>query len=81
MKAKLIRQINKALNALCASRYDCIPTSGISAILNPLGLALEDGIYCGAAGEFLEPIGQNIHLRLSWYRLESGRYEIVAYAC
>lgn len=41
--------------------------------------ALSDGVYCGEDGRIHEQVGPHTWLSLSWYKMESGRYEIVAY--
>ena len=35
--------------------------------------------YCGRDGHSVEKIGNWSWLSLSWHRMDSGRYEIVAY--
>ena len=78
-KSQILRNVNKALNDIGKSYYACIPLDKIKSILESHGLELENGIYCGS-GETFEPVGQDIYLRLSWYQMQSGNYEITAYA-
>ena len=73
------RKIGNALHDLCKTYHEGIPTKKLNEILAPFELALEDGIYTGRQGESLEPIGKNLFLKMTWYRMESGRFEIVAY--
>lgn len=52
----------------------------IDAILEAEGFRpLEPAIYCGADGRIHEQVGERTWLSLSWHKMESGRYEIVAY--
>lgn len=39
---------------------------------------LSDGIYCGD-GRVHEQVGPHTYISLTYHRMESGRYEIVAY--
>lgn len=70
--------INKQLDILCKKYFNSIPLQEIAAILAPFELALQDGIYCGD-GETFEEIGHGVWFRMTWYKMTSGRYEIVAY--
>lgn len=77
--AKHRAKINRALDALCKNYFDSIPVKEIQAILETYELKMEDGIYCGREGESNEPIGNGCWLRMTWYKLQSNRFEIVAY--
>lgn len=79
LPAKHRAKVNRQLDSLCKNYFPSIPISDIQTILDQFELKIEDGIYCGATGESHEPIGNGCWLRLSWYRMESGKYEIVAY--
>ena len=74
-------KINKALDKLCKQYFPHIPTTEIDSILSPFGVKLESGIYCGREGDCTDEIGRGTHLRMTWYRMQSGNYEIVAYCC
>jgi hypothetical protein len=84
-KKTLLKKINTDLHKLTSNKYfPEIPLKSIDTILTHYGLnKLEDGIYTGQSGEFVENVGKtwgnNVYLRMTWYRMESGRYEIVAY--
>jgi len=60
--------------------HDGLPLSEIDNILGRHGFnALEPAIYCGASGSCTDKVGPNTYLALSWYKMESGRYEVTAY--
>jgi hypothetical protein len=75
------KQINRALDKLCKQYFPSIPTAEIDSILSPFGVKLESGIYCGAQGECTDEIGRGANLRMTWYKMPSGNFEIVAYVC
>lgn len=79
LPAKYRAKINKALDALCKRYFKEIPISEIQSILNEFELKIPDGIYCGREGESMEEIGNGVWLRMTWYKLQSGNFEIVAY--
>jgi len=78
---------NKAKNAVngdlfyLGKRYhNFIPNAEIDKILTLRGLnALEEGIYCGREGHVHEHVGEGLWLSMTWYKMSTGRYEIVAY--
>lgn len=75
-------KINKKITELTRNTYfDAIPVDKIAAILREFNLNTDclDGIYCGRQGEMNEQIQIGLWIRLSWYKMESGRYEIVCY--
>lgn len=79
LPVKYRNRINKQLDNLCRNNYfQSIPLKDIAAILAPFELKIEDGIYCGD-GETYEEVGHGVWFRMSWYKMPSGRYEIVAY--
>ena len=70
---------NKALAAL-PCYHPHIPLADIDAILTRHGFtATAEAVYCGREGRSAEQVGRSTYLSLSWYRMDSGRYEIVAY--
>lgn len=79
MKNKINREIHK----LITNKYfPEIPVKQIGIILASFGLDTDflNGIYCGRQGETSEMIpNSKIFFRMTWYRMESGNYEIVAY--
>ena len=57
-----------------------IPTEDIDSALRLAGLReLEPAIYCGREGSCISQVGEKSYLNLTWYKMESGNYEIVAY--
>lgn len=74
------RRVNNSLHDLGTRYHDGIPVHEIDAILVANNFdETEPAIYCGRVGRALIPVGQKAWLALSWYKMESGRYEIVAY--
>ena len=64
-----------------------IPLREISLVLNSAGLKLEEAILCGREGRATFDLFHvhtgfsvlNTMLCLSWYKMESGHYEITLY--
>lgn len=73
--------MNKALWTLTHNQYhDSVPLDTVNLLLRIYGFdELEPMILCGRQGKLHEAIGQNKWLTLTWYKMESGRYEVVAY--
>jgi len=91
--AKTRRSINKDLDKLTTNVYFFkIPIDDIFTILKKQSLipvqedgTAWDGILCGDSGKAPIEIGfhgklvSNSHLLLTWYKIDSGKYEIVCY--
>jgi len=91
--ASVRRSINDRIYAITAKKYhDSIPLKGIDDILRSEGywLIQEDGqpwsgLLCGREANVTFDINgidgkiQNSMLILTWYKMPSGRYEIVSY--
>ncbi len=76
----ILNKINEALYQIGLTYWDCLPIYKIDSILVDNGLeATEAAIYCGRDGSTHEEVGQGKYLTLNWHKMESGRYEIVAY--
>src|ERR1039458_7312714 len=76
------KAVNCKLDMLGKSYYVGLtePLLRIDSWLHEEGFtALSDGVYCGEDGRIHEQVGPHTWLSLTWYRMESGRYEIVAY--
>jgi hypothetical protein len=74
------RAVNDALYGMGRTYHDGVPLTTVSELLVHYGFdALEDMLLCGHVGSFNAEVGRNRFLTLSWYRMESGRYEVVAY--
>ena len=74
------KRVNEALYWTGRTYQDSVPLTEVSDLLVANGFEpLEDMILCGREGKILEPVGRNRFLSLTWYKMESGRYEIVAY--
>jgi len=78
-KRSILRKVNSALAALGRVYHQGLPLSDIDAILAPFDLKMQDGIYCGDTGECAECVGNNVFMRMQWYRMPSGRFEVTAY--
>ena len=88
MKAALKRKVNNALSKLPVY-HDSIPFNLIREIVESIGKTvvldvddqpLEGVLFCGEKGQSLFALKDSRYgLSLSWYRMESGRYEIVTY--
>ena len=81
VEAKSRRLANHALHALTFNCYhDGLPISTIDRILIQYGFdPLEEAIYCGRDGMVHEQVGARTWISLTWHKMESGRYEVVAY--
>lgn len=79
-RQRLTKQANEALYKLGLTYHESIPLAVIDAILSAADLnPLEAMILCGREGRINEPVGDNLYLTLNWFKMTSGRYEIVAY--
>ncbi len=80
-RARMKRHANSALYDLNHNRYhDSIPVYDVDVILAQYGYnTLEPAIYCGREGQIHEQVDARTWLTMTWYKMESGRYEIVAY--
>lgn len=79
LPAKHRNRINRELDKLCKEYFPQIPIKEIQSILDTFELKIPDGIYCGHEGESMEEVGSGVWLRMTWYRMPSGKFEIVAY--
>jgi hypothetical protein len=74
------KKVNEALYKIGLKYWDYIPVYEIDSALVENGFdATEAAIYCGSGGKVDEYVGGNKYLHLNWHKMESGRYEIVAY--
>ena len=75
------KKAGEKLSDLTHNRYfESVPVAEIDAILAAHGFnTLEPVIYCGREGRVNESVGRDVYLTMTWYKMESGRYEIVAY--
>ena len=73
--------VNKALHALGLIYHQGLPIQEITDILNSNGFNGEimEGIYCGHDGRISENLTDRIGFNMTWHRMPSGRFEIVAY--
>jgi hypothetical protein len=77
---KQAKTANEALYTLSLTYHDGLPVSAIDQILVSNGFqTTEPAIYCGRDGQSHEQISENMWLSLTWHKMDSGRYEVVAY--
>lgn len=84
MDAKTERKQRKAVNVelqkITAGYHDSLLLTEISDILvNHQFKALEPAIYCGRDGRSTEQVGERTFFTITWHKMESGRWEVVAY--
>ena len=81
VEAKARRRANNELHALTFNRYhNGLALEEIDLILVRNGFdPLTPAIYCGRDGGMHEQVGLRTWVSMTWHRMESGRYEIVAY--
>ena len=76
------RRANEAFHNLGTELWTSIPYIGIDAILLSNGFAIPTYEHLEAVGgdtRVHTEVGEGLWLTMSWYRHESGRYEITAY--
>jgi hypothetical protein len=73
------KQANKMLQLLPVYA-DGLQLEAMNAVLQEHGFSeLESAIYCGREGQHHEQVGAHTWLTFTWHKMESGRYELVAY--
>lgn len=80
-RARMLKRVNDALWKLGHNVYhDSVPLGLVDEALSHADFdPLPAMILCGRSGRLHEPVGHNRWLTLEWYKMESGRYEVVAY--
>lgn len=80
-EATRARRANEALYQLGLTYHEGLPIDQIGSILSENGFDTEslEGIYCGDSGRASDPVSAKRYLCLTWYRMPSRRFEIVAY--
>ena len=79
MEAKMRDQVNAELRQL-PTYADGLQLAQIDAILQGNGFnALEAAIYCGNDGASHEQVGPRTWFKMTWHKMESGRFELVSY--
>jgi hypothetical protein len=75
------RWVNKVLGEMNHNQYhDSVPLDRVNDALRAHGFdELEPMILCGREGTLHQSVGRSRWLSLTWYKMESGRYEVVAY--
>ena len=76
-------RLNKAITAITVGRYfEHLPIGDIAEAVRAQGFDSDnmDGIYCGREGRADAYVGDGVYVHVSWYRMPSGRFEVVSYA-
>jgi hypothetical protein len=77
---KARKRVNDALYDLGRIYWDSLPLRQVDELLTSNGLEeTEPAIYCGREGQCSQQVGPRSYLTFTWYKMESGRYEFIAY--
>ena len=93
LKQSIRNKINKAVRWINRDFHDAIPLNKIFEAMNAVGVTAVDeagdpwqGLLCGREGRALFDLAmndgtpiKNAALFISWYKMDSGRYEMVVY--
>jgi hypothetical protein len=83
LENKMLRQASDAIGKFLDQTYfDQIPLAQIDSILEGHGFNSNGqlcGLLVGREGRLHVQVGLNTWLAMSWYRMVSGRYEVVGY--
>lgn len=77
----LTKKVNADLQAINSQKHTGMPLKEITAILSQNNLdpkSIQEHLH-GDEGRLNIQVGPEIYFSMTWYRMESGRYEIVAY--
>jgi len=80
---ELVQQVNKDLAPITDKFQSHMPLFDVAAVLTKHGLdpkPMENAVNSKDQGRLHVNVGQGVWLTLTWYKFETGRYEIVAYA-
>jgi hypothetical protein len=76
---KMRSHVSRKLQAL-PIYHDGLPLTEFDNILASEGFSeLEGAIYCGRDGQSHVQVGSKTWFTFTWHKMESGRYEVVAY--
>ena len=78
LHTRLLR-VNSELHQLGLSYWDYLPVYQVDSALTNHGFAATDLWQAGNDGRHHEEVGEGKWLSVSWHKMESGRYEVVAY--
>jgi hypothetical protein len=74
------RLANNELYAMGTHYHDSLPIASIDRVLTECGFnETEPAIYCGRDGRCSQQVGARTWLSLFWHKMDSGRYEVIAY--
>ena len=74
------KAVNDALYGMGRTYHQSVPLDAVNGLLTHYGFnELDAMLLCGHEGSLHENVGRNRWLSLTWYKMESGRYEVVAY--
>ena len=79
-----VKAVNAFLEALTRNTYfNGLPLDVMFSKLVAHGFTVDEnnllGVYCGREGRVHEPVGLGVFFTMTYYKMESGRYEVVAY--
>jgi hypothetical protein len=80
-EAQRRNKANKDLSDVGKIYWQTLPIKEVSDILNKHGFdgSALDGIYTGQKGATHEKVGDKTWVKLEWYKMSSGKYEVNAY--
>ena len=80
-EAKAAKNVNNRLHELGLTYHEGLPLDTIATLLSAHGFRGEamDGIYTGTEGRMSDQVSAKRWIHMTWYKMPSGRFEIVAY--
>jgi hypothetical protein len=80
-RKQVLSRVNEQLWHLGLNYWVSIPLNTVNSILEESGLLplVDACLLLGHDGTIHEQVAPDAWLTLSWHRMESGRYEVVAY--
>jgi hypothetical protein len=78
-----LNRLNRALTAITVNRYfEHLPIGEIAEAVRAQDFDTDrmDGIYCGHEGREKAYVGDGVYVHVTWYRMSSGRFEVISYA-
>ena len=77
----MIRTANKAISQLPTYAPLGEWIDRLAEILKANGFDATElnGFYCGHEGRTNQPVGHNKNVFITWYRMQSGSYEMIGY--
>lgn len=73
------KRVNEALWKMGRIYYESVPLVEIASLLRANGFEFNDVIATADEGRLTRPVGRDKWLSLSYFKMPSGRFEVVAY--